>query len=495
MLIVAWRSIALKLIAIIAIFLLVPVMLYTQFQELDAQRKALLLQTIREQGRLVAEGIVPVLQRFKPGSPAAVTKALSRFVKKGESVKVLFRPAAAAGTKSFFYIASAPLVAPEYLELERDELARLGLFESLGKNCEADYQSALLFKNPRGKEELMTSITPKNLESGCWIIISAQSLEDSPVRSALEPLWRSPQVQIAAAIYASMALITVWLVGSVLRNLLRFRRLARDIRTRADSDELFVQQNRIPELAGVAQEFDFLVGSLRETASNIVQAAEENAHALKTPLAVISQSLEPLKKKIAPEDKRGQRAIDLIEKSVERLDALVIAARRMDEASASLMTPPKQQIALSDLLQGLCQEMALVLDENQIKLDFKIEPGLVALGSNELFETVAENLIENAASFSPAGGTVSVRLSRQGRKIELVVEDQGPGVSEALLEQIFDRYYSHRPSGKDTQTAIGETHFGIGLWIVRRNIEGVNGTVYAENRESGGLRVIVRLVA
>jgi two-component system sensor histidine kinase ChvG len=74
---------------------------------------------------------------------------------------------------------------------------------------------------------------------------------------------------------------------------------------------------------------------------------------------------------------------------------------------------------------------------------------------------------------------------------EFLIGDAGPGVPEQDLERIFERYFSHRPrdGGADGQTP----HFGIGLWIARRNLEALGGTIRAENRHPHGLLVRVTL--
>ncbi len=109
---------------------------------------------------------------------------------------------------------------------------------------------------------------------------------------------------------------------------------------------------------------------------------------------------------------------------------------------------------------------------------------VVVKASEELLETVIENLIENALTFSPAGGAIMVGLRKQAGFVQLAVEDQGPGVPEEDLGRIFERYYSRHLHAKTETSANDETshHFGIGLWVVRRNMEAVSGTVAATKR-------------
>ena len=109
----------------------------------------------------------------------------------------------------------------------------------------------------------------------------------------------------------------------------------------------FGAQNDMPELADVAEEFDRMVEVLDASARDIRRAAEDNAHAFKTPIAVIRQSLEPLKRAVAADNQRGLRAIGLIESSLDRLDGLVASARHLDETTADLMDMPRSDIDLS----------------------------------------------------------------------------------------------------------------------------------------------------
>jgi two-component system sensor histidine kinase ChvG len=104
-----------------------------------------------------------------------------------------------------------------------------------------------------------------------------------------------------------------------------------------------------------------------------------------------------------------------------------------------------------------------------------------------------ENVVDNAVSFSPPRGTIRVHARREGRRARMVIEDEGPGVSSDRLNRIFDRYYSVRPfAGKASGS---KNNFGIGLWIVRRNVEAMGGRVYAENRKPNGLRMTIELPA
>jgi len=185
---------------------------------------------------------------------------------------------------------------------------------------------------------------------------------------------------------------------------------------------------------------------------------------------------------------------------VDRLDGLVASARRLDEATADVIAKPRVSIDLGRVIGSLIQirstilatrDVSIILASHDLTISAELWPGLLVLGSEEMIETVVENLIDNAVSFSPAGGEVLVHLTRDGRFAHLTVSDEGPGVPAERLGRIFDRYYSERraePAG-DAQPS----YFGIGLWIARRNVEAMGGAIGAENRIPCGLAIHVRL--
>lgn len=491
------QTFAVKIAVLLLIFLVVPAILYDQFRVANAEKDELLLANVRQEGRLIAESLRPLLGAFKPTTAATIAERLASVGEGSEtSIKVLLRPRGETGVDSFFFVAAWPTVSPKYISAERDSLIRTGVFDKVRDTCKGNLPLAVRYANPEGAEELLASLAPVNIATGCWVIITSYRTE-SFLRSSLgRPYWRTPEVQFAAVIYLVMAAAVVWLFVDAWRNLRRFERLARRIGNASLEKVSFRRLNRLPELDGVAAEFDRMVTALRDSARIIRQAAEDNAHALKAPVAVISQAIEPIKRSLSADDERGRRAVALIEESVERLDALVSAARRLDEATAEVIERGREQVNLTDLLEQLLDGYQMAWQSSALTIDRRIIKDAIVLAAPDILETVFENVLENAAGFSPDGGRVSVSLRRVDDDLEARVEDQGPGVPEHKLSRIFERYVSDRPSpGVDDITRHGGLHFGIGLWIVRRNVEAMGGSVHAENRDESGLRVVIRLPA
>ncbi|QKS54520.1 HAMP domain-containing histidine kinase (plasmid) [Azospirillum oryzae] len=512
-----WRSMASRLVLLTLVFIAVPVLLYDQFQRADEASQQLLLKSAQRQGELIARALEPELLGVDRTALPSLSIALARYGDDRTRLKLLVRPRVAAsgaattpsgakaGPEPFFYVAAAPSLSTADIDAERRLLLEQGVLDRLGSSCAGNSTLAMRVPHLEGGEEVLSSITPIKTSFGCWALVTSHATEAYISSSIGRPYWSTPAVQAAAAIYLAMAALVLAVLAGIWRNLNRFGDLARrivggdDTPEREDRDASFAARNTVPELAGVAEDFDRLVATLRDSAQSLRRAAEDNAHAFKTPIAVIRQSVEPLRRALPAENARSQRALTMIEKSLDKLDGLVSFARRMDEAAADLLAPSRRRVDLSSLVERMAGGYTGLLAERRLHMRSRIDAGLVVRASEETLETIVENLVENAVSFSPPDGTVSVRLTRTGAWAELVVDDEGPGVDPANLDRIFERYFSHREPGRgmpeDEAAAhqAGAAHFGIGLWIVRRNIEAFGGRVRAENRPTGGLRMTVAL--
>jgi two-component system sensor histidine kinase ChvG len=133
----------------------------------------------------------------------------------------------------------------------------------------------------------------------------------------------------------------------------------------------------------------------------------------------------------------------------------------------------------------------------QLTLTLAEAPGgradLRVLGIESRLVQIFRNLIANALSFSPPGGTIRIAALRRGDRVVVTIEDEGQGLPEGKLEAIFERFYTERPVGEKFGT-----HSGLGLSISKQIAEAHRGNVWAENRRDVdgtviGARFIVSL--
>jgi two-component system, OmpR family, sensor histidine kinase ChvG len=495
------RSLAAKTGFVAVIFLLVPVFLYLEFRADYQQNQSLLLRSVRAEGRVISQSLLPLLQHADTGSLPQLEPDLARFAGEVTRIELLLAPVGSGGAASgFYYVASWPTVSPGNLQAQRETLLRQGVLDRLAQNCRGEMPFSLVYHRPTGGDEIVTAVTPLATAAGCWAVVASFAVDAYPAAHLGEPYWATPTVRVAALIYLAMAAITFSTLWGLRGGLRRFAGRARRIREQGPDAGSFADRDDLPELASVGAEFDRMVDALHRSAAEIRLTAEENAHAFKTPIAIIRQSLEPLRRALAPDNRRAQRALGVVEQALDRLDGLVASARRLDEAAADLIDEPQMPVDLGRVIGRLAQSQAPILDSRGLRIVLANrgaagaadrQPGMLVLGSEGMIETVLENLLENAVSFSPAGAEILIHLTHEGRFAHLAVSDRGPGVPAGQIGRIFDRYYSERRDEGAGETAA--TYFGIGLWIARRNVEAMGGTITAENRRPSGLTVHVRL--
>jgi two-component system sensor histidine kinase ChvG len=166
----------------------------------------------------------------------------------------------------------------------------------------------------------------------------------------------------------------------------------------------------------------------------------------------------------------------------------------------------RQEAAPLDLARLLKTVTAVaneVKRENDVRVTLAFEGGsansFVVPGHDSRLGQVINNLIDNARSFSPPGGTVRVTCRHLRNEVEIVVDDDGPGINPDAMEKIFERFYTDRPHQGFGQNS------GLGLSISLQIVEAHGGRLWAENRVEQlgadappkvfGARFIVRLPA
>ncbi|MBI5164879.1 MAG: sensor histidine kinase [Magnetospirillum sp.] len=478
------RSLAGRLALMAGAFALVPVLLYGEFSAAESGKRTVLMARLQVEGQVIARALELGLGRWKQPSVIETRKVLAALDPKGSSLRLLFRP---IDETTAFLVAAVPPLPPEAVAAERERLMAAGILRAVPEGCEGGRMLDLRYTAADGSDEVLTALVPFVTKAGCWTVVTSQSTAGLAGTLLDRPYWKSPEVAFAAALYALLAVLVLTVTGGLWLNLRRFGRQARRVAGGIVAAKPFVKVNRIPELDGVAGELDAMVANLRATADAFRFAAEENAHAFKTPIATIAQAVEPLRRTVGGTP--AGRSLQVIDAAVERLDALVAASRRLDQVNADLVTPPRDKVDLTRLLAAMLDSYDEAVAERGVIIERRLTSDCVIRGSTELMETVIENVLDNAISFSPAGGRIAVTLARGHGRVVLAIDDHGPGAPAEVLERMFERYVSHRTEGDPS----GAAHFGIGLWIVRRNVAAIGGSVEARNRDGGGLRVTVTL--
>lgn len=256
--------------------------------------------------------------------------------------------------------------------------------------------------------------------------------------------------------------------------------------------------SRRDEVGQTGRAFVAMTNALYRRIEASEKFAADVAHELKNPLAAARSTAEALA--YAKSDTDRTALVQEIQAELKRLNRLINDISSTSRLDAELARQEIQAIDIRTVLESVNCLFAEMLADNSRKLRLFIEPvspssSYTVRGNDSRLCQVFTNLIDNALSFSPKGALVKVCAHPNGSKVEITVEDEGPGIPSNKLGQIFDRFYSDRPL---TDAKRGKNS-GLGLSISREIIASHNGEIFAENRSHNsdqsrtGARFTVRL--
>jgi two-component system, OmpR family, phosphate regulon sensor histidine kinase PhoR len=213
------------------------------------------------------------------------------------------------------------------------------------------------------------------------------------------------------------------------------------------------------------------------------------SHELRTPLTAIRGYVEAMFD--ATNFDEARQFLDIIARHALRMERLVRDLLRLARLDSGQETFERHSCTLGSLIDGVVNDLSSALEARDQRVETSIAADAsVVIGDNAKLHDVLRNLLENAANYSPDGGVIEVHSQRDSDVVELTVSDRGPGVPEADLPRIFERFYRvDRSRSRDP----GGT--GLGLSIVKHLVELHGGTVSATNRAGGGASLRLRLPA
>ncbi|MFQ5564481.1 MAG: ATP-binding protein [Parvularculaceae bacterium] len=245
-------------------------------------------------------------------------------------------------------------------------------------------------------------------------------------------------------------------------------------------------RTRIPDFSNRRDEIGELSSALKSMTQAIyarIDAIEsfaaDVAHELKNPLTSIRSATETLA--IAKSPEAQEKLMAVIKKDVGRMDRLITDISNASRIDAELARHVREAVDMRKLIADIVDMYAATAKDGDAEVSFESGPGQAyVLGNPSALGQVIRNLIDNARSFSPKGGTVHVRLETPTGKsdmLSVVVEDGGPGIPPEALESVFNRFYTKRPADADFGG-----NSGLGLAISRQIVNSHGGSIRAENR-------------
>jgi two-component system sensor histidine kinase ChvG len=329
------------------------------------------------------------------------------------------------------------------------------------------------------------------------------STEPGEIDDALVKQWRAI-LQIALVAFAVAIAVSILLARTVAGPMRRLSAAAdhvsHDIKARHDLPDFSHRADEVGQLAGA---FRSMTAALIRRIEASEKFAADVAHELKNPLTAARSTAESLA--YAKTEEQRQQLMGQIQGELKRLNRLITDVSNASRLDAELALQHTAPLDLTLMLEGLVATFRDLLSGTGKSLALAVAPSplqdaYVVEGHEGRLAQVMTNLLDNAISFSPEGGRITLRARRDGKFVEVSVEDEGPGISEDKLEMIFDRFYTYRPQGSSSRG----TNSGLGLSISREIIRAHRGEVWAANinaqtatgeRGPQGARFVVRLPA
>lgn len=293
---------------------------------------------------------------------------------------------------------------------------------------------------------------------------------------------RMQLVQLFLVAGSVIILLSILLAGTIAGPVSRLADAAERVRSGVKSRE------EIPDYSKRPDEIGHLSGALRDMTAALydrIEAIEtfaaDVAHELKNPLTSLRSAVETLPLAKTPEAQ--QRLREVIAHDVRRLDRLISDISDASRLDAELARATSEKLDFEGLVHAVLEmrlasrtdrHVTVVPPDALKKAEAKVN------GHGSRLAQVLTNLVDNAVSFSPKGGVVTVRLAVERYRVILTVEDQGPGIRPDLVERVFERFYTDRP-----EEGFGNNS-GLGLSISRQIIEAHGGRLTAGNRAREG---------
>ncbi|MGZ5006539.1 MAG: ATP-binding protein [Methylobacter sp.] len=290
----------------------------------------------------------------------------------------------------------------------------------------------------------------------------------------------SPRLPILAGIFASLlfSAALAWYFAKPIRGLRNaFAALAQgNLDTRVGTS----MGKRRDELSDLGRDFDHMAGQIHSLVHAQQRLLNDVSHELRSPLARIQAAIG-----LAQQQPEKQQAmLGRIERESQRMNDLVGELLVLSRLEAGVDRGENHEFDIGGLLDDIVEDARFEAERHQVAIRYAgIEETLVK-GRSELLHRAIENVLRNALQHCKKGGEVAVSayFDTAKRRLQVMIDDQGPGVAESDLSVIFEPFFSSGDRSKADS-------IGLGLAIAYRAIEAHGGRIHANNRPQGGLRV------
>ena len=294
-------------------------------------------------------------------------------------------------------------------------------------------------------------------------------------------------------------LLSIYLSGVIARPLRKLASAAENVRKgklkHTEIPDMSDRKDEIGELSIVLRD---MTNALWDRMDTIEAFAADVSHEIKNPLTSLKSAVETAF--IVKNKEDMDKLLEIIKHDIERLDRLISDISNASRLDAELSREMFDKIDMKALLRHLLDSYKSPLEREAenihnsdealkdgilITLDMADHADIFVRGSEGRLIQVFQNIISNAISFAPIKTTIKILVTLKGNRVTIAIEDEGSGIPENQLENVFGRFYSERPEHEK----YGQ-HSGLGLSICKQIITAHNGIIYAENNKDRDGNVI-----
>jgi len=306
----------------------------------------------------------------------------------------------------------------------------------------------------------------------------------APVQ-APEAFWSSQDIRILLFVFALAisGVVSYALAGAVSRPVGKLRDATVSL---AEGDLKVRVANSIgkrrDELGMLGRDFDVMAEKLQRASKQQTELSRNISHELRSPLARMRVAVELARLKAGDLPEFARLNLD-----AERLDALIgqiLSYTKLDTDSDSDAVP----VDLADIVNEVIENVNFESGSERVSL-LDCDDGLTVTGYRGALLSAIENVVRNAVRHSSGDSKVTIGIDASGDAANLRILDEGPGVADEDLPQLFNPFFRTRESAEND----GNGGTGLGLAIARRAVELHKGTIEASNRDNGGLDVRISL--
>ncbi|MFD1441579.1 sensor histidine kinase [Lacticaseibacillus hegangensis] len=349
-----------------------------------------------------------------------------------------------------------------------------------------------LTTNPRnGKQQSMTIYYKPVFLSGKLLFVIAAFAPVDNIQSSLRRTEYNLFIAFLLSLLVAIVLSYV-LARYQVNRINRLRQVTHQVAEGNYDVDVKINSRTHDEVAGLADDFQDMVGSLRDSQAEIHRQEERRrqfmadaAHEMRTPLTTINGLLEGLAYDAIPEESKGE-SIQLMRNETNRLIRLVNENLDYEKIRTNQILLKKQTFNATEALGEIKVQLQQKAADAKDKLVLKASPDVQVYADRDRFVQVMVNIIQNAIQFTQ-NGTITVTAKTGYHQTELSVADSGIGMTEDQVKNIWERYYKADPSRKNTK--YGES--GLGLAIVHQLVTLHGGTIDVQSKQGEGTTLTV----